>query len=132
MSPNRNLAQRLVQGNRGIQDGIENANAPGGDPSQWILKSMEKSPKPNIHLYPYIDRYYLTFDDGSGSSVKISGNYDPNSGRWDGPTFHFSSDQPNPAKWGPDGAMRNPLDRGAHEDPTIENIDDWLDLFEDE
>ena len=100
--------------------------------SRWILKSWEKSPKPNTDLYPYTDRYYLTFNDGGGSSVKISGNYDPNSERWHGPTFHFSKDQPNPAKWGTDGMMRNPPDLDANENPISSDLNEWLHLFEGE
>jgi hypothetical protein len=127
--PQKNLVQRLVQGNSRIRKGIRNPDAPGGDPDQWTLKSWEKSPKLNADLYPYTDRYYLTFDDGSGSLVKISGNYDPNSGRWHGRTFHFSKGQPNLAKWGPDGTMLNPPDLGAYENPRIGDIDEFLEIF---
>jgi hypothetical protein len=119
-----------VQGNRGIRGGIKNPDAPGGDPSQWILRSLKRSEKPNTGLYPYADRYYLTFSDGSGSSVKISGNYDPDNRRWHGPTFHFSSDQPDSAKWGPRGTMRNPPD--SDEDARIEDPDEFLVMFGDE
>jgi len=127
--PQKNLVQQLVQENEGIRGKIKNPGALGGDPSQWTLKLMEKDPEPNNDLYPYQDRYYLTFNDGSGSLVKISGNYDTNSRRWHRPTFHFSSDQPRPAKWGLDGTMRNPPDLGADENPILGDIDEFLDLF---
>ncbi len=92
---------------------------------------MERDPEPNNDLYPYTDRYYLTFNDGSGSSVKISGNYDPTSRKWHGPTFHFSRGQPNPTKWGRDGKMRNPPDPGADVN-AIGDIDEFVNMFEDE
>ena len=129
MPPDKSLVQQLVQEDDGIRKGIKSPNAPGGNPSQWTLKSLEKSRTPNPDLHPYTIRYYITFNDGSGSSVKISGNYDPNRGRWHERTFHYSKGQPDPTKWGPDGTMFNPADLGADENPISDDIDEWLDLF---
>jgi hypothetical protein len=121
--PNRNLAQKLVQGNNTINNGIIDPDAPGGDISKWQLNSMEKSPIPNTDLAPYTDRYYLTFNDGGGQ-VKISGNFNPNDGTWHGPTFHYSSDQPDPERWSPSGQVP------SEEEQTLEDdIDFFMDLF---
>jgi hypothetical protein len=127
--PKKDVAQRLVQRNKDIERRIQEPNAPGGNQHQWTLKSMQKSRTPNDDLYPYTHRYYLTFDDGSGYLVKISGNYDPRSRRWHEPTFHFASNQPHPTKWGDNGRMRTALDSGTDENPTIQDLNEWLDLF---
>jgi hypothetical protein len=127
--PDKNLVQWLVQEDDGIRKGIKSPKTPGGDPRQWTLSSLEKSRTSNPDLYPYTVRYYMTFNDGSGSLVKISGNYDPHSGGWHGRTFHFASGQPAPRKWGRYGTMRNPPDPGTDENPISNDIDELLDLF---
>ena len=129
MLPDKNLVQRLVQEADRIRNGIKSPNSLGGDPRQWTLSSLEKSRTSNPDLHPYTVRYYMTFNDGSGSSVKISGNYDPNSGEWHLPTFHFSKGQPAPQKWGRYGTMRNPPDPGADENPIIHDIGELFDRF---
>jgi hypothetical protein len=130
--PDKNLVQLLVRGNEQIREEIRYPDALGGDPTQWTLKSLKKSPISNTDLYPHADRYYITFNDGGGSLVKITGNYDPKSKTWHGPTFHFSSDQPDPAKWGLDGTMRNSPDPGTDENPVSNDIDEFSDIFGDE
>ena len=63
----------------------------------------------------FTDRYYFTLDDGQGSKVVLSLNYNPKSESdrsldpWDMRQVHFSSneDQVNPEKWGTEGYERS-------------------------
>ena len=75
----------------------------------------------------FTDRYYFTLDDGEGSHVVLSLNYNPQSASdksldpWDMKHVHFSSDQVDPEKWGEDGYMREEADPGSNPNPPQDN-----------
>jgi hypothetical protein len=117
-----NLAQKLVRGNERLKTDYGSG--------QWTVLHAERGTDivNDDSGGVYTDRWYLTFDDGEGSKVTMSLNFNPRAGSaddpWDMKHIHFASNQPDPGKWGEkDGWARSTdgLDPGASENPGDES-----------
>lgn len=112
------LLQKLIRQNTRFASDYESGN--------WTILSV-KSGGPVVNdPRGYTQRWYVTFDDGTGSRVTLSVNFNPDAGPnddpWDMQRAKFSSIQQDPGKWGKNGSARNVdwYDPGASENPGDE------------
>jgi RHS repeat-associated protein len=112
------LAQKLIQNNERLSTDFGS--------SGWTVSSVKRGTDIVNDDGVYTQRWYFTMDDGEGSKVVLSLNFNPTPGArdpWDMPHIHFSNDQPDPDKWGSQGYARSAdwFDPGASENPGEED-----------
>jgi uncharacterized protein RhaS with RHS repeats len=110
--------QQLVRQNTRLAADFESDN--------WTVLSAKSGGATINDSNGFPQRWYVTFDDGNGSKVTMSVNFNPSAGpnqdAWDMQRIKFSSIQPDPGKWGVNGSARSVdgVDPGASENPGDE------------